>query len=195
MSAWSLSSEKIAFSLPPNKWQNKTSTPIGREIHDRTWYGEIYMLKCLANHSHLHASTDILICSPLIFWRPSAINCIIAAIPVVLASKIRKPALLPEKCCASSYFKFCTKVAALWSKGYWIQSWQSFKTVFARHNFISFVKLLTNWDTRHSLKSVIVYLSIHAIASFKQANVTLFVESEESSGYAVVPFVNGRCHI
>ena len=48
---------------------------------------------------------------------------------------------------------------------------------------MSFAKLLTDWNTRHSLKRVIMYSSTKAITSFKQTNISLFLESEETFGY------------
>ena len=47
----------------------------------------------------------------------------------------------------------------------------------------SFAKLLTDWNTGHSLKRVIMYSSTKAITSFKQTNISLFLESEETFGY------------
>ena len=47
----------------------------------------------------------------------------------------------------------------------------------------SFAKLLTDWNTRHSLKRIIMYSSTKAITSFKQTNISLFLESEETFGY------------
>ena len=87
----------------------------------------------------------------------------------------------------SSALENCKKKNAMFFKLFWYKVFVHWKLHIL--NFLvdsvlmSFAKLLTDWNTRHSLKRVIMYSSTKAITSFKQTNISLFLESEETFGY------------